>query len=190
MMLWLKVCRRIACDPVPDVASPASRGWELLDRGARRAALLALIVMAFANWLHGGLAMAATGLITVQSELDMQGTVDRLEAAVNRVGMTVFARVDHAAGAAAAGLFLRPTLLLIFGSAKGGTPLMQADPRAGIDLPLKALVYQDASGKVWLSYNDPTWIAGRHGLAQTCAPSVVLMSAALKAIVAQATEAH
>jgi uncharacterized protein (DUF302 family) len=88
--------------------------------------------------------------------------MDRLEAAVRAKGMTVFARIDHAAGAAEAGLTLRPTELLIFGNARAGTPLMQARQTIGIDLPLKALVWQDASGKTWLSYNDPPWVVSRH----------------------------
>ena len=76
----------------------------------------------------------------------------------------MFARIDHAEGASAAGLSLRPTELLIFGNAKGGTPLMQAVQTIGIDLPLKALVWQDASGETWLSWNDPAWLAARHGV--------------------------
>ena len=79
--------------------------------------------------------------------------------------MTIFARIDHAAGAAAVGLPLRPTELLLFGNAKGGTPLMQAVQTIGIDLPLKVLVWQDASGDTWLSYNEPSWIVQRHGVA-------------------------
>ncbi|HEX4195797.1 MAG TPA: DUF302 domain-containing protein, partial [Stellaceae bacterium] len=75
------------------------------------------------------------------------------------------AHIDHAAGAAAVGLSLRPTDLLIFGNAKGGTPLMQAAQTIGIDLPLKALAWEDATGKVWLSTNDPAWLADRHGIA-------------------------
>jgi uncharacterized protein (DUF302 family) len=78
--------------------------------------------------------------------------------------MTVFARIDHAAGAAEAGLSLRPTDLLIFGNARGGTPLMQAAQTMGLDLPLKVLVWQDAAGATWLSWNDPQWLARRHGL--------------------------
>jgi uncharacterized protein (DUF302 family) len=113
--------------------------------------------------------------------------MDRLEAEIKALGMTVFARVDHAAGAASVGLPLRPTELLIFGNAKGGTPLMQADQAIGIDLPLKALVYQDASGKVWLAYNDPSWLAERHGLGKTVAPNVAAMTAALQAVAAKAT---
>jgi len=88
----------------------------------------------------------------------------RLEAAVTAKGMTVFARIDHAAGAASAGLSLRPAEVLIFGNAKGGTPLMQAAQTMAIDLPLKALVWQDASGDTWLSWNDPAWLAARHGV--------------------------
>jgi uncharacterized protein (DUF302 family) len=79
--------------------------------------------------------------------------------------MTVFARIDHAQGARDAGLALRPTELLIFGSARGGTPLMQIQQTIGIDLPLKALAWEDAGGKVWLSWNDPAWLASRHGIA-------------------------
>src|SRR5580658_2536785 len=108
--------------------------------------------------------MATKGLITIQSSYGPKDTIDRLEAAVQAKGMTVFARIDHAAGATAAGLSLRPTEVLIFGNAKGGTPLMQAVQTIGIDLPLKALVWQDASGVTWLSYNDPAWLAARHRL--------------------------
>ena len=108
--------------------------------------------------------MAADGLTTIQSSHGPQETMDRLEAAVKAKGMTVFARIDHAAGASAAGLSLQPTEVLIFGNAKGGTPLMQSVQTIGIDLPLKALVWQDAAGDTWLSYNDPAWLAKRHGL--------------------------
>ena len=90
--------------------------------------------------------------------------MDRLETAVTAKGLTVFARIDHAEGASAVGLSLRPTEVLIFGNAKGGTPLMQAVQTIGIDLPLKALVWQDAAGDTWLSWNDPAWLAARHGV--------------------------
>jgi uncharacterized protein (DUF302 family) len=108
--------------------------------------------------------MADTGLTTVPSSHAVKDTIDRLEADVKRKGMTVFARIDHAQGARDAGLALRPTELLIFGSARGGTPLMQIQQTIGIDLPLKALAWEDASGKVWLSWNDPAWLASRHGI--------------------------
>jgi uncharacterized protein (DUF302 family) len=108
--------------------------------------------------------MAVQGLTTLKSSHAPHETMKRLEAAVIAKGLTVFARIDHAEGASAAGLSLRPTEVLIFGNAKGGTPLMQAVQTIGIDLPLKALVWQDASGSTWLSWNDPTWLAERHGL--------------------------
>ena len=109
--------------------------------------------------------MAAEGLVTVPSSFGPKDTMDRFEAAVNAKGLTVFGPINHAAGAAAVGMPLRPTELLVFGNAKGGTPLMQANQATGIDLPLKAFVYEDETGKVWLADNGPHWIAQRHGAA-------------------------
>jgi uncharacterized protein (DUF302 family) len=114
--------------------------------------------------------------------------MDRLESEVKAKGLTVFARVDHAAGAQAVGLKLRPTELLIFGNAKGGTPLMAADQRIGIDLPLKALVYQDENDKVQLTYIDPAWLARRYGLSAAVAPNVEALSKALGSLAAGATK--
>jgi uncharacterized protein (DUF302 family) len=119
------------------------------------------------------------GLITIASAHSVKDTIDRLAADVTSKGMTVFARIDHAAGAQAAGLALRPTELLIFGNAKGGTPLMQSQQTIGIDLPLKALAFEDAAGAVWLSYNDPAWLAARHGLAESGAAVAKTLGAAL-----------
>lgn len=132
--------------------------------------------------------MAAQGLVTVRSSHGPQDTMSRLETAVVARGMTVFVRIDHAAGAATAGLPLRPTELIIFGNARGGTPLMQSVQTIGIDLPLKALVWQDAAGDTWLSYNDPAWLAQRHGLAGETQAAVGGMTAALDAIAKAATE--
>ena len=131
--------------------------------------------------------MAADGLTTIKSNYGPKETMDRLEAAVKAKNLTVFARIDHAAGAAEVGLSLRPTVLLIFGNARGGTPLMQSNQTVGIDLPLKALVWQDASGDTWLSYNDPSWIAKRHGLGHEADATVNAMSAALDGIARTAT---
>ena len=131
--------------------------------------------------------MAADGLITIQSSYGPEDTMSRFEAEVRAKGMTVFARVDHAAGAAAVGLSLRPTEVLIFGNAKAGTPLMQSMQTIGIDLPLKALVWQDASGSTWLSYNDPSWLAKRHGLGREVETTVAATAAALNAIARTAT---
>ena len=125
--------------------------------------------------------MAAQGLTTIKSSHGPQDTMSRLEAAVRAKGMTVFARIDHSAGASAVGLSLNPTEVLIFGNAKGGTPLMRAVQTIGIDLPLRALVWQDASGETWLSYNDPAWLAKRHGLSGTEAP-IGNLTAALDAV--------
>jgi uncharacterized protein (DUF302 family) len=133
--------------------------------------------------------MAANGLTTIPSSFGPKETMDRLEAEIRARGMTVFARIDHAAGAAEVGLPLRPTELLIFGSAKAGTPLMQANQAIGIDLPLKALVVEDAAGAVWLSYNDPRWLAQRHGLGAAVAQTVDGMAAALDAVAKKATKA-
>ena len=105
------------------------------------------------------------GLTTVPSRFGPKQTMDRLEAQIQARGLNVFARIDHAAGAAEVGLPLAPTDLIIFGNARGGTPLMQSVQTVGIDLPLKILVWQDAANNTWLSYNEPSWIAQRHGVA-------------------------
>lgn len=131
--------------------------------------------------------MATDGLITSRSNFGPEETMNRFEAEVRARGMTVFAHIDHAAGAAAVGLPLRPTDLLIFGVAKGGTPLMQAVQTIGIDLPLKALVWQDETGTTFLSYNDPAYLVRRHGISEGAKPAVDGMSGALKAIASKAT---
>jgi len=108
-------------------------------------------------------ASAADGLVSLKSPHSVQATTDRLEAIVEDKGLNVFARIDHAAGAEKVGQSLRPTQLLIFGNPKGGTPFMQCAQSVGIDLPLKALVWEDEAGQVWLGYNAPSYIAERHG---------------------------
>jgi uncharacterized protein (DUF302 family) len=104
------------------------------------------------------------GLISLASKHRVKETIDRLEAALKAKGIGIFARIDHAAGAASVGMPLRPTELLIFGNPKSGTPLMQAEQTIGIDLPLKMLAWEDAAGQVVLSYNDVEWLAHRHGV--------------------------
>jgi uncharacterized protein (DUF302 family) len=131
--------------------------------------------------------MAADGLTTMRSSQGPKDTMNRLEAAIKAKGMTVFARIDHAAGAAEVGLSQQPTELLIFGNAKAGTPLMQSIQTIGIDLPLKALVWQNGSGNTWLSYNDPSWLAKRHGLGHEVEATVRAMAAALDAVARTAT---
>jgi uncharacterized protein (DUF302 family) len=131
--------------------------------------------------------MAADGLTTLRSSFGPKETMDKLEAEVKAKGLTVFARIDHAAGAAEVGLSLRPTEVLIFGNARGGTPLMQSLQTIAIDLPLKALVWQDAAGVTWLSYNDPGWLAKRHGLGREVDAAVNAVTAALASVAKAAT---
>jgi uncharacterized protein (DUF302 family) len=118
--------------------------------------------------LVSGQADAADGLIAVKSPHNAKDTMTRLEDTVKQRGLNVFARVDHAAGALRIGKTLRPTEVLIFGNPQGGTPLMECEQTVGIDLPLKALVWEDAAGQVWVGYNDPAYLGQRHG-APTCA---------------------
>jgi uncharacterized protein (DUF302 family) len=132
--------------------------------------------------------MANNGLISVQSRVSAAETFDRLLAALATRKLTVFARIDHAAGAASVGLPLRPTEVVIFGNPKGGTAPMQDRQSTGIDLPLKALIFEDADGKAWLTYNDPAWIAERHGLGAASAAAVQAMADLLSAIAREATE--
>ena len=107
--------------------------------------------------------------MALKSSRSATDTMTRLEQVVTQRGLRVFARIDHAAGAASIGRSLRPTVLLIFGHPKGGTPLMECAQTTGIDLPLKALVWEDGAGQVWLGYSDPALIAARHGAAECAA---------------------
>jgi uncharacterized protein (DUF302 family) len=161
----------------------------MIARGRIETAIAFWIVVLWLSVNMGELAMAADGLKTIKSNSGPQETMARLEVAVTAKGMAVFAHIDHGAGAVGAGLPLRPTDLLIFGSPKGGTPVMQSVQTAGIDLPLKALVWQDKAGTTWLSYNVPAWIADRHGVGPEAKAAIHAMTAALDAIAASATSA-
>jgi uncharacterized protein (DUF302 family) len=123
------------------------------------ASLGTIAVLAFSSF-----AIAADGLVVVKSPYSAQETMSRLEEIVKQRGLTVFARIDHAAGASKVGKSLRPTEILIFGNPQGGTPFMECAQSVGIDLPLKALVWEDATSQVWLGYNDPVFLAQRHGI--------------------------
>jgi uncharacterized protein (DUF302 family) len=126
--------------------------------------------------------MSEDGLITIASPYSTGETLDRLETTLKAKGITVFARIDHAGGAASVGMALRPTELLVFGAPKAGTPLMQERQTVGIDLPLKALAWEDADGKTWLTVNDVAWLAGRHGLGAGAAPAVTALAQGLAAL--------
>ena len=133
--------------------------------------------------------MSQPGLITIPSTHDVAATLHRLRAALTAKGITLFAEIDHAGGAAHVGLTLRPTTLLIFGNAIAGTPLMQAAQTSGIDLPLKILIWQDAQGVVQLSWNDPAWIAARHGAGEAIGPVVTALAAGVRTLAEHAAGA-
>jgi uncharacterized protein (DUF302 family) len=128
--------------------------------------------------------MQANGLLQIASKYPMDETVKRLEAVLAEKGVQVFALIDHSGEAEKAGMKMRPTKLLIFGNPKGGTPLMVAAPSLAIDLPLKALVAQDESGKVWISYNSPEYLQQRHGLPEELIKNIAVVGA----LVAKAVE--
>ncbi len=147
--------------------------------------------MAYTRWFTSLLlacmtfaASAADGLISIKSPHNAKDTMTRLEELVKQRGLNVFARIDHAAGAAKIGKTLRPTEVLIFGNPQGGTPFMECAQTVGIDLPLKALVWQDSAGQTWLGYNDPQFLAQRHAVAQC--PVVANLGKALADIAAAA----
>ena len=121
-----------------------------------------LIIIALASSFISP-AFAADGLISIKSLHSVKTTADRLEQVLKSKGMTVFIRIDHAAGAQKVGKSLRPTELVIFGNPKVGTPLMLCSQSIAIDLPQKALIWQDEGGQVWYSYNDPQYLVKRHG---------------------------
>lgn len=104
------------------------------------------------------------GYVQIASSYSVAETVERLETQLTEHNITIFARLDFAADAARVGLDMRPERMLIFGNPKAGTPLMQAVPASGLDLPLKVLVWEDAQGKTWVAYNRPQYIVARHGL--------------------------
>lgn len=124
----------------------------------------------------------ANGILSHPSPYTVSETLDRLESVLRAKGMTVFARVDHSGEAAKAGLAMPPTQLLIFGNPRGGTPIMLAAPLSAIDLPLKALAWQDAAGNVWLSINDPRYLQTRYALTE----EVLKPIAGLESLILQA----
>src|SRR6202023_1469999 len=122
------------------------------------------------------------GLVHVASSRSVPETLKKLQTTLEARGLKVFALIDHSGEAEKAGLKMRPTQLLIFGNPKGGTPLMLAAPSTAIDLPLKALVWEDADGKVWLSYNSPDYLQQRHGFPADLEKNI----AAIEPLLAQA----
>jgi len=128
------------------------------------------------------------GLIAIASRHSVKETLDRLEASLRNKGIAVFARIDHATGAASVGMTLRPTALLTFGNPKAGTPLIQANQTTGLDLPLKVLAWQDAAGKIWLTYTDVAWLARRHRLGADTEGAVAALTQGLATLAASAAD--
>jgi uncharacterized protein (DUF302 family) len=122
----------------------------------------------------------SSGIVDLPSRYSVPETLARLQSILKEKGVTVFALIDHSGEAAKVGLEMRPTQLLIFGSPKAGTPLMVAAPSVAIDLPLKALAWQDAEGKVWLSYNAPEYLQQRHGIPPDLLKNIVGPAALLQ----------
>lgn len=131
-------------------------------------------------------AYAGDGLVSVKSSLGAQETADRLGRLIVERGMTLFNRIDHAAGAKKVGMELGFTEVLIFGNPKGGTPLMMCEQRVGIDLPLKMLVWEDEAGEVWVGYHDPKSLKDRHGITG-CDKVLQKMKGALEKLAYDAT---
>ena len=128
--------------------------------------------------------MPENGLLQVASPYTVDETVNRLESILAERGVRMFALIDHSGEAAKIGMKMRPTKLVIFGSPKGGTPVMVAAPTLAIDLPLKALVWEDESGKVWVSYNSPAYLQQRHGVPEDLIKNIAVAGA----LVAKAVE--
>ena len=122
------------------------------------------LVLVASTLMFATLTHAADGLVAVKSSHGVKATADRLESVLEAKGMTIMARINHQQGAAKAGLELRPTEVVIFGNPKVGTPLMQCAQSVAVDLPQKALIWEDASGDVWLGDNDPQYLKSRHGI--------------------------
>ena len=125
-----------------------------------------------------------SGVIDIASHHSVVDTIDRLESLVRASGLLVFARIDFSGDATRAGLTMRPMQALVFGNPRAGTPLLVASPRSGLDLPLKALAWQDADGKVWVSFNDPEYVVRRHELEEDLAKNI----AGARAIITKAAE--
>jgi uncharacterized protein (DUF302 family) len=128
--------------------------------------------------------MPENGLIQVASRFSVDETLKRLQSVLAQRGVQVFALIDHSGEAEKAGMKMRPTKLLIFGNPKGGTPLMIAAPTLAIDLPLKALVWEDANGKVWITHNSPEYLRDRHGVPEDLIKNISVVGA----LVAKAME--
>lgn len=150
--------------------------------GMRSLLMIVLLCVPF-----GSTCLADSGLVKQHSHYGVKVTADRLERALAEKGMTLFLRVDHSANARSVDMALPPTELLLFGNPKAGTPFMQCGHDVAIDLPQKALIWQDEQGKTWLAYNDPAYLAGRHGI-KGCGELIAKISKVLAGLAEAATQ--
>jgi uncharacterized protein (DUF302 family) len=150
-------------------------------------AVILFLGFAFAAALAPASARAVEGVITTPSSSDVKTTTDRLQKHLTDKGITIFARIDHAGAAKSIGQTLRPMELLVFGNPKLGTPLIQKNPEIGLDLPLKALVYQGENGTTYIAYTDPAFLAKRYGIAGA-ESTVTQIAEALKGFAAAAAK--
>jgi len=148
---------------------------------------LRMIALPLVLLMCSGLTLAADGLIKVKSNHSVAATADKLEAVLSENGMKIMNRINHAAGAESANMELGPTELVIFVNPKVGTPLMQCSQTVAVDLPQKALIWEDENGQVWLGYNDPQYLKTRHAI-EGCDPVLAKVGAALKNFARAATE--
>ena len=153
-------------DPIPAIARPHSQQLKSMMSGAEA---------------------RSNGLIQIKSNFSFEATTTRIESLLKERNLVLVARIDHAANAKSVKLELRPTRLFIFGNARTGTPLMQCNQTVGIDLPMKALLWQDAQGQVWFGYNDPQYLQDRHQI-KRCDREVDAASQAMKALAAAVTQ--
>ena len=127
-------------------------------------------------------------LVIVRSRHSYAMTLERFRSALEQAGLTVFAEIDHGANATAVNLQLRPTVLLVFGNPRGGTPLMQMNQTVALDLPLRAVVWEDDAGVAWITHNDPRWLSERYRLGPAAGPILSTMSEGMKKLTALATD--
>lgn len=153
---------------------------------SKRQGLLAVIVTTISLVMPLA-SSAAEGMVKVKSAHRVEATADKLVNVVTGQGVNVFERINHAEGAEEAGMELRPTEVVIFGNPKVGTPLMQCAQSVAIDLPQKALIWEDADGQVWLAYNDPAYLKQRHGI-EGCEQPLENLSRALEKFATLATQ--
>ena len=147
------------------------------------------LVLFFTAWFLSFAAIASDGMVNISSDFSVKETANRFENIIKNKGLTLFTRIDHSKNAAKIGKTLRPTELVLFGNPKIGTPLMQCSQEVAIDLPQKALIWEDKSGDVWFSYNAPNYLSKRHNI-EGCKALILKVSNALKKLGQAATKAN